>query len=366
VKRLKLLTIVGTRPEIIRMSRIVPLADQYFDHTFVHTGQNYDPLLKDVFFRDLRLRQPDVWMPSADLPAVQQVGVFLTHAEKIIAEVKPDRFLILGDTNSALTAWVAKRHGIPVFHMEAGNRCFDDRVPEEVNRRMIDQCSDVLLPYTARGRENLLREGFSPDRVYVTGNPILEVFNAYQNDIEASKILMQLNLQPKKYFLVTLHRAENVDLNERLKSFLDGFELLYEEHKCPVVVSVHPRTANRLKAIGESEEKLRARGIQMCKSFSFFDFAKLEKSAFCVLTDSGTVQEECCIFHIPNVTLRDVTERPETFDAGSNILSGADPEMISQSVRAAVQLGTEWQPPKEYQETNVSRKIIRLLQSYRI
>ncbi|MGE3680849.1 MAG: non-hydrolyzing UDP-N-acetylglucosamine 2-epimerase [Bdellovibrionales bacterium] len=364
MKRLKLLTVVGTRPEIIRLSRVVPLADQHFDHMFVHTGQNYDPRLKDVFFSELGLRAPDKWLNVEGLSAGQQVGHFLHEVDRIIQDFQPDRFLVLGDTNSALTTWSAKRRGVPVFHMEAGNRCFDDRVPEEINRRMIDQCSDVLLPYTQRSRENLIREGFRGDRIFVTGNPILEVFNHYNDAVESSKVLDALDLRPGAYFLVTLHRAENVDGDERLLRFIDGFAQLFATYKRPLVLSVHPRTRARLSQLRLDAEVLSKRGIICSDPFGFFDFAKLEKNAFCVLTDSGTVQEECCIFQIPNVTLRDVTERPETLDVGSNVLSGSDPELLLQSVELATQMDRGWKVPAEYEETRVAAAVVHILQSY--
>ena len=251
----------------------------------------------------------------------EQTGIILTKIEKILLTEKPDKFLVLGDTNSALAAIVAKRLGIPVYHMEAGNRCYDDHVPEETNRRLIDHSSVVLMPYTERSRQNLLREGIAGERIFVTGNPILEVIRKHQTEIDHSGILKKLNIQSGKYFLITLHRAENVDDEVRLKQFAEAFDLLQKKYNCPFIVSTHPRTKIRLETFGITVGNPE---IRLLEPFGFFDFIALEQKAKCVLSDSGTVQEECSIFIVPNVTLRDVTERPETIDCGSNILSGAE------------------------------------------
>jgi len=274
---------------------------------------------------------------------------------------KPDKFLVLGDTNSALAAFIAKRLGIPVYHMEAGNRCYDDRVPEEVNRRVIDHSSDVLLPYTERSRKNLLREGIPGNRVYVTGNPILEVIQHYAEKIARSDIHKQLNIRPKNYFLVTLHRAENVDIEERLNNFSTAFQQIEKKYQMPVIISTHPRTRNRMEQYDVNSENPNVRFLD---PFGFFDFIALEKNAFCVLSDSGTVQEECSIFKIPNVTLRDVTERPETLECGSNILSGAEPESVMRSVGLVTSHGADWGPPTEYLATNVSDVVLKIMSGY--
>ncbi len=355
---MKILTILGTRPEIIRLSRVIPALDLHCLHVVAHTGQNFDARLRDLFFEELGVRSPDHDLGCGGETFGEQAGSILSSCESLIRETRPDRLLVLGDTNSGLSAVVAKRMGIPVFHMEAGNRCYDDRVPEEVNRRIIDHASDVLLPYTERSRANLLREGIAGERIHVTGNPIKEVLDHYAPRIESSRILSTLGLTAGKYFLVTLHRAENVDVPERLSAFLEAFRLLHREHRVPVVVSLHPRTRSQLQKQGKS---LAEEGILAPEPFGLFDFVRLEKSALCVLTDSGTVQEECCLFRVPNVTLRDVTERPETVECGSNLLSGADPKAILRCVRIALERPRHWTPPPEYLVPEVSGAVVRIL-----
>ena len=308
---MRVVTVLGTRPEIIRLSLIVEKLDKLVEHVLVHTGQNFDPSLSDVFFENLGVRSPDAWL-GARGQLSEQVGEILKGCERILREVRPDRILILGDTNSGLSAFIAKRMGIPVFHMEAGNRCFDDRVPEEVNRRVIDHCSDVLMPYTERSRQNLLAEGFRSERVLVTGNPIFEVISHFRPSIDASDILNRLQLEPGRYMLATLHREENVDAGERLARFTQAFADIAREHKMPIIVSTHPRTRKRLVEDHEAKDNVR-----YLEPFGFFDFLRLENDATCVLSDSGTVQEECCIFRMPNITIRDVTERPETLESVS-------------------------------------------------
>jgi UDP-N-acetylglucosamine 2-epimerase (non-hydrolysing) len=295
-------------------------------------------------------------------PFGEQVGIILGRIEQIMLSEKPDKFLVLGDTNSALAAIVAKRLGIPVYHMEAGNRCYDDRVPEEVNRRIIDHCSDVLMPYTERSRQNLLREGIAGQRIYVTGNPILEVIKHYQGKIDEAGVFERLNVAPGKYFLVTLHRAENVDGEARLRQFADALDQIQKQHKYPVIVSTHPRTRSRLEAFGIMVNNP---DIRLMEPFGFFDFVALEQKAFCVLSDSGTVQEECAIFRVPNVTMRDVTERPETIECGSNILTGADPVQILNCVNTVLSRPANWSPPAEYLVENVSQIVIKILMGYK-
>lgn len=355
---MKIMTILGTRPEIIRLSRIIPQLDQLFDHILVHTGQNYDITLNEVFFSQLRLRKPDHLLNCSGKTAMEQVANILMAGEQIIMREKPDRLLILGDTNSALAAIAAKRLGIKVFHMEAGNRCYDDRVPEEVNRRIIDHCSDYLLPYTERSRTNLLREGIPDCRIFVTGNPILEVLQYYADEIDSSNIIQQLQLIPGKYFLVTLHRAENVDLPLRLANFLDAIDLLNLEYEMPVVFPLHPHTRNRLSKNGQF---LSGSEVKFIEPAGLFDFIQLEKNAFCVLSDSGTVQEECCILQIPNVTLRDVTERPETMESGSSILTGNEPGSILEAVNTVLNLPASWGVPSEYKLNQVSTTVIKIV-----
>jgi UDP-N-acetylglucosamine 2-epimerase (non-hydrolysing) len=360
---MKIMTILGTRPEIIRLGLVIPLLDQFCQHILVHTGQNYDDRLSQVFFDELGVRRPDVHMGVRTASFGGQIGQILERSESLFLEHRPDRLLILGDTNSGLAAIIARRLGIPVYHMEAGNRCYDDRVPEEVNRRVIDHSSSVLMPYTNRSRENLLAEGFPGNRVYVIGNPIKEVIDKFSEKIAASAALEQLGLERGKYFLVTLHRAENVDIESRLRSLLDGLALLHEEFGFPVVCSLHPRTRSKMEAFGID---LKRAGLTFLEPLGFFGFVSLEQNAFCLLSDSGTVQEEASIFGVPNVTLRDVTERPETLDCGSNILSGAKPDDVQLAVRIVTGQSNRWNPPEEYLAPAVAETVCRIVLGYRL
>lgn len=304
---MKIMTIFGTRPEIIRLSLVMKMLDQHAaEHITVHTGQNYHESLSDIFIKDLEVRTPDVHFGIIAKGFGDQAGQILARTDEVLEQYKPDRILILGDTNSALSAIIAARRGIPVYHMEAGNRCYDNRVPEEVNRRIIDHSSTFLLPYTERSKENLVNEGIERERIYVTGNPIKEVLDVFEPKIENSDSLEKFGVKPFEYFLVTLHRAENVDLQDRLESIFAGFKKVVDKFDKKMLVSVHPRTAEKLEKfqIRTDPDK-----IKLLEPLGFFDFVKLEKNALAVLTDSGTVQEECAIFKIPNVTLRDVTER---------------------------------------------------------
>ncbi len=355
---MKIMTVLGTRPEIIRLSRIIPALDELCDHVLVHTGQNFEDSLSQQFFDQLKLRAPDHHLGVRATGFGEQVGQILAAAERIFCAERPDRLLILGDTNSGLTSIVAKRLGIPVYHMEAGNRCYDDRVPEEVNRRVIDHSSDVLMPYTWRSRENLLAEGLEGRRIHVIGNPIWEVIRQFEAEIDESGILNQLGLRAKEYFLVTMHRAENVDPAHRLRSLIEALERVQATYGLPVIVSTHPRTRGRLDDLGAHQAD---NNIRFVEPFGFFDFVALERNARCVLSDSGTVQEECCIFKVPNVTIRDVTERPETVDCGSNILSGAEPEKIASCVEIALERSADWQPPPEYLAAHVSTAVTKIV-----
>jgi UDP-N-acetylglucosamine 2-epimerase (non-hydrolysing) len=357
----KVMTIFGTRPEIIRLSAVIPRLDQFCEHVLVHTGQNYDPNLSDIFFQELGVRTPDIHMGIQASGFADQVGQIIAQSGEIMAQHKPDRLLILGDTNSGLSALVAARMGIPVFHMEAGNRCYDNRVPEEINRRVIDHSSNVLMPYTHRSKENLLREGIERQRIFVTGNPIFEVLNTYSDRIDASDTLQRLDVSPQQYFLVTLHRAENVDLPERLNKLMQGLKSVGEQYQQPVIVSLHPRTRDKITRFGID---VQSEHLRLLDPMGFFDFVALEKQARCILTDSGTVQEEASIFKIPNVTIRDVTERAETTEAGGNMLSGADPGDVQRAVEVVLNVGHDWQPPVEYVEKHVSSTVVKTVLGY--
>jgi UDP-N-acetylglucosamine 2-epimerase (non-hydrolysing) len=357
---MKVITVLGTRPEIIRLSRVIVALDKASENTLVHTGQNFDPRLNSLFFDELGLRNPDYHL-HAKGEFGDQVGTILVEVERLLKEIRPDRMLVLGDTNSGLAAISAKRMGIPVYHMEAGNRCYDDRVPEEVNRRIIDHSSDILMPYTERSRQNLLREGIAGNRIFVTGNPILEVIQHYEPRISQSHILHTLGLGGNSFFLVTMHRAENVDVEERLRAFVATFDRLQKEYGFPVIVSTHPRTRLRMQALGLDAANP---SVRFMEPFGLFDFITLEKKAFCVISDSGTVQEECAIFGVPSVTIRDVTERPETLECGSAVLSGANADQIQMLVRLATARTSRWEPPSEYLVPNVSEIVTRILVSY--
>jgi UDP-N-acetylglucosamine 2-epimerase (non-hydrolysing) len=359
---MKVMTVLGTRPEIIRLSLVIDLLDRTVDHVLVHTGQNFDDRLDSVFFSDLGIRAPDVNLGVRGAGFGEQVGQILAGVERELRHHRPDRLLLLGDTNSGLAAIVARRMGVPVYHMEAGNRCFDDRVPEEVNRRIIDHSSSVLLPYTNRSRENLLREGIAGDRILVTGNPIKQVVDRFAESISASDALHTVGVERGRFFLATMHRAENVDREDTLRNLVSAFQGVAEAHRLPVVCSLHPRTRSTLEKFGVD---IAGRGLRFVPPLGFFDFIKLEQSAFCVLTDSGTVQEETCLFGVPNVTVREVTERPETVECGSNILAGSDPAAIARAVELATCAPRSWQAPAEYLAPQVAETVVRIVTSYR-
>ncbi|MBN9622640.1 MAG: UDP-N-acetylglucosamine 2-epimerase (non-hydrolyzing) [Actinobacteria bacterium] len=355
---MKVLTVLGTRPEIIRLSRVIRRLDALCDHVLVHTGQNFDHNLSDLFFEELEVRAPDHYLGVTGEGFAERVGNIMAASERLIREEKPDKLLVLGDTDSGISAYVAKRLGVPVFHMEAGNRCFDDRVPEEVNRRVIDHSSDVLMPYTQRSRENLLREGIASQRIYVTGNPIKEVLDHYAEQIDASTALADLGVEEENYLLVTMHRQETVDVESRLQALAGGLTEIAAELDLPLICSMHPRTRARLEEFGvpfSSDQ------IKVMPAMGFFDFVKLEKHARCVLSDSGTVPEECCIFGVPAVTVRDTTERPETVECGSNMLAGVEGDTISRCTRTVLERPPAWVPPAEYLVPDVSGPVAKIL-----
>lgn len=358
---MKVMTILGTRPEIIRLSRIIEQLDRHCSHVLVHTGQNLDPTLSDEVFAELAVRKPDHQLNLTADSFGAQAGQIMAMTESVMVKERPDRVFILGDTNSGLAALPAKRLGIKVFHLEAGNRCYDDRVPEEVNRRIIDHLSDVLMPYTECGRTNLIREGVGSERIFVVGNPTFEVLEHCAGRVAESNVLSRQGLLPAEYILATVHRAENVDMPERLRELHKAFHALQAEFGKPVVVSTHPRTFNQLEVQGL---KSRSEQVKFLQPFGFFDFVALEKNAYCVVTDSGTVQEECCIQRVPNVTIRDVTERPETVESGSNIVSGIDTRNVVRAVSMAVENKRLWEPPIEYTRPGVSQIVVNIVLGY--
>lgn len=353
---MKVLTILGTRPEIIRLSIMIERFDRTVDHVLVDTGQNQHHSLSTLFYDELGVRRPDRHLGVGPGPLGQRIGAIMAGVDEVLEHERPDRVVVLGDTDSALGAFVAKRRGIPVIHLEAGNRCFDDRVPEEVNRRVIDHFSDVLLPYTPGSRDNLLAEGIEPHRVIVSGNPINEVMRRHWDAIIASDVVERLGLRPGDYALATAHRQENVDDPARLELLARSLERVAELLEVPIVLSVHPRTADRLEASGVA---LGGTVIAL-PPFGFVDFVALERSARLVCTDSGTVQEECCILDVPTVTVRDTTERPETVACGSNVVSGLEPDDVVAAARR--QDGhSGWTAPEGYLDTDVSSRVAEVV-----
>lgn len=356
---MKVMTILGTRPEIIRLSLIIEKLDNYADqHILVHTGQNFTSTLSEVFFQELKVRKPDYTLFNQQYTLGEQLSKMYEQLEKIFLKERPDKILVLGDTNSGLSAILAERMGIPVIHMEAGNRCFDLEVPEEKNRKIIDAISSFNLPYTPQSKENLIKEGVPRNRIIISGNPIYEVLTHYNSNIEKSEILKKLTLKKKEYFLVTAHRAENVDYENRLIEIIKGINMVAKTYQKRIICSIHPRTRSRIHAIPNLEVHPL---VEFHEPFGFFDFVSLEKNSFCVLTDSGTVQEECCLFHVPTVTIRKTTERPETIECGSNMLSGIDANQIASSVQVMINQPREWSYPEGYDHKNVSDKVIKLI-----
>lgn len=355
---MNVLTLLGTRPEIIRLSRIIPKLDEICTHILVHTGQNYDAKLNDIFFRELRIRQPDVFLGMKISDFGEQIGYMFQKVEEILREKKPDKVLILGDTNSGLCTIVCERFGIPVYHMEAGNRCFDKRVPEEINRKIIDSISSFNLPYTQLSKENLLHDGVPKNKIYVTGNPISEVLRYYNSEIDHSKILKTLHLNRKDYFLATFHRAENVDDHLTLKQIVGGLSMVASTLKMKVICSVHPRTLDKIKKWSVNAEDP---NVIFCEPFGFFDFVKLEKEALCIISDSGTVCEEACILKTPNVIIRETTERPEVIECGSSMIVGTNCTKILEGVQIMIAVGSDWEVPKEYTYPDVSDRVVKII-----
>ncbi|NBC28061.1 MAG: UDP-N-acetylglucosamine 2-epimerase (non-hydrolyzing) [Bacteroidetes bacterium] len=361
MNRLKVATFIGTRPEIIRLSRVMAILDKYVDQSIIHTGQNYDYELNEIFFRDLELRKPDIFLEADRSSMGAAVGDIIRKSEGVLKKIRPDAMLVLGDTNSCLSAYIAKRLHIPVFHMEAGNRSYDFNVPEEVNRRIIDHIADFNLVYTEHARRNLASEGLPHRRIYLTGSPMREVLDYYRPGIDASDILNKLGLQRKNYFLVSTHREENVDSPARLKKILSSLEILQREYNVPVIVSTHPRTRNRIE---ELEQVKNNSQIRFLKPFGFLDYNRLQLDSLCTLSDSGTISEESAILSFPAVSIRESMERPEAQDAGTIILSGFDPDIIRQSVNVAVdeqEEGPYTRIADDYTIQNTSMRVLKLM-----
>ena len=364
MRKLKVMTIVGTRPEIIRLSRTIEKLDVHCEHVLVHTGQNFDYELNEVFFSDLGIRKPDVFLEAAGATAAETIGQVIMAADKALERYQPEALLLLGDTNSSLAAIAAKRRKIPVFHMEAGNRCFDFRVPEEINRRIVDHTSDINLTYSESARDYLLREGLPPDQVIKTGSPMREVIEDHRPGIAASDVLDCLQLTRHRYFVVSSHREENVDSPENLGKLLDILNTLAEKYQEPVIVSTHPRTRKRMEKLNLEAHPL----VQLLKPFGFLDYIKLQTEARCVLSDSGTITEESSILNFPALNLREVHERPEGFEEAAVMMVGLSTDRVLQGLaildsqprgdRRALRLVDDYSPD------NVSEKVLRIIQSY--
>jgi len=362
---LKVMTIAGTRPDLIKLSRVISELDRRTQHVLVHTGQNHDYELNGIFFEQLEIRKPDHVLNSVGSTTAETIGNVIARSDAVIAQERPDAVLILGDTNSSLSVIAAKRRKVPVFHMEAGNRSFDERVPEEINRRLVDHLSDINLPYTEHARRYLLREGMRPETVIKTGSPVKEVLEYYRPKIEASDVLRQLNLAPNGYFVVSSHREENVESEENFGDLLDSLRKIAEKYRKPIIVSTHPRTRKRLEQMGIQELP---ENVQFLRPLGFFEYVKLQMNALCVISDSGTITEESSILDFPAVTIRQAHERPEGMEEGTLVMCG----LKAASVLHSIEVVTSQRRPGErafrlvpdYDVDNVSQKVVRIIMSY--
>jgi UDP-N-acetyl-L-fucosamine synthase len=363
MEKLKVMTIVGTRPEIIRLSETIKACDKYFNHILVHTGQNWDYTLNQVFFEELGLREPDYYLNAAGSNLGETMGNIISKSYEVLQKEMPDALLILGDTNSCLSAIPAKRLKIPIFHMEAGNRCFDQNVPEEINRKIVDHISDINLPYTEHSRRYLLSEGIRKEHIFVTGSPMTEVLHKNMEKIQKSKVLEELGLKPGKYILVSAHREENIDIEKNFFSLMNALNSIAEKYQLPIIYSTHPRSWKRIEERGFKFHPL----IRQLKPFGFFDYNKLQLNAFCVLSDSGTLSEESAILGFPAILIRTSTERPEVLDKGTVVIGGITEKDIVQAVelsRAMWENKEKTVLANDYVDDNVSVKVVKIIQSY--
>ena len=365
MNKIKVMTIVGTRPELIKLSRVIAELEEQTNHILVHTGQNYDDELNKVFFDELEIKKPDYYLDAAGSNSLQTMSQVISKIDPVLSKEKPDAVLVYGDTNSCISAIAAKRHKIPLFHMEAGNRSFDERVPEEINRRIVDHISDINMPLTEHARRYLIREGIDPESIIKTGSCMEEVLDYYSDKIEKSTICDELNLKPGSFFLVSSHREENVDTPDRLISLLECLNSLADEYKIDIIFSVHPRTQSRLDKLDEMTLNSK---VKFMKAMGFMDFIKLQKEAFCVISDSGTISEEASLLSIPAITIRQAHERPEGMDEGLLIMSDLEPNNVLNAVRIVVSQDKKTKNfpkrVKDYQGGNVSIKVVRTIHSY--
>lgn len=360
MSKLRVVTVVGTRPEIIRLACVLTELDAHTEHVLIHTGQNYDYELNEIFFEDLGLRRPDHFLGAAGATPAETIGQTLIRIDPLLARIKPDAFLVLGDTNSCVTVIAAKRRRIPVFHMEAGNRCFDDRVPEEINRRLVDHLSDINLPYSNHARQLLLREGLPPDRVIKTGSPMLEVLTRFRPRIDASSIVDSLGLRPGSYFVVSAHREENVDDPQRLRWLCDSLNAIARRFGERVIVSTHPRTRNRLETLGVSLDMR----VELHKPFGFTDYVALQLGAHAVLSDSGTITEESSILGFPALNIRNTHERHEGMEEAAVMMTHLHPDHVLRALNVLLEQGATVRTPADYTLPDVSKKVLRILLSY--
>lgn len=360
---MKVMTIVGTRPEIIKLSRVVAVLDQCVDHVLVHTGQNYDYELNEIFFNELGIRKPDYFLHAVGETPGQTVGNVIAKADDIMAECTPDAVLVLGDTNSSLAVYPAKRRKIPIFHMEAGNRCFDFRVPEEINRRIVDHLSDINMVYTEHARRYLLREGLPPDQIIKTGSPQKEVLQHYQSGIDSSDVLTRLQLEQNKYFVLSIHREENIDSEGNLRQLVQSVNAIAGQYGFPLIFSCHPRTRKKMEASGYALDKL----VKVMPPLGLFDYVNLQKNACCTISDSGTITEESSILGYPAITVRQAHERPEGMDEGTVIMAGVNVKSVLDSIELTLQQFDKNGPSKivsDYDVSQVSWKVAKIIQSY--
>lgn len=357
---MKVMTIVGTRPEIIKLACVIKELDKYTEHILVHTGQNYDYELNQVFFEDLGLRKPDIYLEAAGENAAETIGKVIEKTDKLFKEVKPDAVLLYGDTNSCLAVISAKRNKIPVFHMEAGNRCFDERVPEEINRKILDHLSDINMTLTEHARRYLISEGIRPETIIKTGSSMKEVFKMNEDKINNSKVLETLNLEKSKYFVLSIHREENIDNEKNFNSLLSAINKVAETYKMPIIFSAHPRTRKKIEAMNFKFNDL----VKYMKPLGFNDYNKLQQNAFCVISDSGTITEESSILGFPAITVRQAHERPEGMDEGTLIMSGVDEDDIITSINVVTNQNVKMNIVKDYDTDHLASKVVRIILSY--